>query len=64
VAVSAITLAAFRRARSRLPGDRHLLLVAEENGSVAGVAMGFAPSGPDVTVRILGIAVGPAQNET
>jgi hypothetical protein len=45
-------------------GDRDLLLVTEENGPVAGGAMGLASSGPDVTSRILAVAAGQAQNET
>jgi DNA-binding transcriptional MerR regulator len=40
------------------PGGRGLLLVAEENGSVAGTAMGFASGGPEVTLRVLAVAAG------
>jgi GNAT superfamily N-acetyltransferase len=40
------------------PGKRELLLVAEESGSVAGAAMGFMSSGPEVTLRILAVAAG------
>ena len=39
-------------------GERELLLVAEENGSVVGAAMGFVSSGPEVTLRILAVAAG------
>jgi DNA-binding transcriptional MerR regulator/predicted N-acetyltransferase YhbS len=38
------------------PGERELLLVAEESGSVAGAAMGFVSSGSEVTLRILSVA--------
>jgi DNA-binding transcriptional MerR regulator len=38
------------------PGERDLLLVAEESGSVAGAAMGFVSSGSEVTLRILAVA--------
>lgn len=40
------------------PAERELLLVAEESGSVAGAAMGFVSSGPEVTLRILAVAAG------
>ena len=40
------------------PGERELLLVAEESGSVAGAAMGFVSSGSEVTLRILAVAAG------
>jgi DNA-binding transcriptional MerR regulator len=40
------------------PGERDLLLVAEESASVVGAAMGFASSGPEVTLRILAVADG------
>lgn len=40
------------------PGERDLLLVAEESGSAAGAAMGFVSSGPEVTLRILAVAAG------
>jgi DNA-binding transcriptional MerR regulator len=40
------------------PGERDLLLVAEESGSVAGAAMGFGSSGSEVTLRILAVAEG------
>jgi DNA-binding transcriptional MerR regulator len=39
-------------------GERELLLVAEEDDAVAGAAMGFASSGPEVTLRILAVAAG------
>jgi protein phosphatase len=38
------------------PAGRELLLVAEESGSVAGAAMGFASCGAGVTLRILAVA--------
>jgi ribosomal protein S18 acetylase RimI-like enzyme len=40
------------------PGERQLLLVAEENGSVAGAVMGFTSPWPEVTLRILAVAAG------
>jgi DNA-binding transcriptional MerR regulator/GNAT superfamily N-acetyltransferase len=40
------------------PGERELLLVAEEGGSVVGAAMGFASEGAEVTLRILAVAAG------
>ena len=40
------------------PGERELLLVAEESGSVAGAAMGFVSTGREVTLRILAVAAG------
>jgi DNA-binding transcriptional MerR regulator/GNAT superfamily N-acetyltransferase len=40
------------------PSEHELLLVAEEDGSVVGAAMGFMSSGPDVTLRILAVAAG------
>jgi len=40
------------------PGQRDLLLVADESGSVAGAAMGFMSPGPEVTLRILAVAAG------
>lgn len=40
------------------PGERELLLVAEESGSVAGAAMGFLSAGSEVTLRILAVAAG------
>jgi GNAT superfamily N-acetyltransferase len=40
------------------PGERELLLVAEESGSAAGAAMGFMSSGTEVTLRILAVAAG------
>jgi GNAT superfamily N-acetyltransferase len=40
------------------PGDRELLLVAEDSGSVAGTAIGFVSSGSEVTLRILAVAAG------
>lgn len=48
----------FARLEAAYPGDRQLLLVAEETGSVVGAAMGFASSGSEVTLRILAIAAG------
>jgi DNA-binding transcriptional MerR regulator/ribosomal protein S18 acetylase RimI-like enzyme len=38
------------------PGERELLLVAEESGSVVGAAMGFVSAGSEVTLRILAVA--------
>jgi DNA-binding transcriptional MerR regulator/ribosomal protein S18 acetylase RimI-like enzyme len=38
------------------PGERELLLVAEETGSVVGAAMGFTSPWPEVTMRILAVA--------
>jgi GNAT superfamily N-acetyltransferase len=43
------------------PGERELLLVAEEAGSVVGVAMGFASPWPEVTLRILAVAASRRQ---
>jgi len=40
------------------PGERELLLVAEENGSVVGAAMGFLSAEREVTLRILAVAAG------
>jgi DNA-binding transcriptional MerR regulator/ribosomal protein S18 acetylase RimI-like enzyme len=40
------------------PGERELLLVAEESGSVVGAALGFVSSGSEVTLRILAVAAG------
>jgi DNA-binding transcriptional MerR regulator/predicted N-acetyltransferase YhbS len=40
------------------PGERELLLVAEDSGSVIGAAMGFVSCGPEVTLRILAVAAG------
>ena len=37
-------------------GERELLLIAEESGSVTGAAMGFASPWPEVTLRILAVA--------
>ena len=37
-------------------GERELLLVAEEGGSVVGAAMGFMAEGSEVTLRILAVA--------
>jgi DNA-binding transcriptional MerR regulator len=38
------------------PGERELLLVAEEGSAVAGAALGFRSSGSEVTLRILAVA--------
>jgi DNA-binding transcriptional MerR regulator len=46
----------FAELEAAYPGERELLLVAEESGSVAGAAMGFVSSGPEVTLRILAVA--------
>ena len=40
------------------PGERELLLVAEESGPVAGAAMGFLSAGSGATLRILAVAAG------
>jgi hypothetical protein len=40
-------------------GERELLLIAEESGSVAGAAIGFVSTGPEV---ILAVAVGGASD--
>jgi protein phosphatase len=40
------------------PGERELLLVAEEGSAVAGAALGFRSSGSEVTLRILAVADG------
>jgi DNA-binding transcriptional MerR regulator len=48
----------FAELAAAYPGGRDLLLVAEENGSVAGAAMGFVSCGREVTLRILAVAVG------
>lgn len=40
------------------PAARDLLLVAEENGSVVGAALGFVSPGREVTLRILAVAAG------
>jgi DNA-binding transcriptional MerR regulator/predicted N-acetyltransferase YhbS len=45
----------FAELEAAYPGQRELLLVAEENGSVAGAAMGFS-AGSEVTLRILAVA--------
>src|SRR5579862_795381 len=49
----------FAELEAAYPGERELLLVAEEGGSVVGAAMGFASEGPEgseVTLRILAVA--------
>jgi DNA-binding transcriptional MerR regulator/GNAT superfamily N-acetyltransferase len=46
----------FAALEAAYPGERELLLVAEEAGSVVGVAMGFASPWPEVTLRILAVA--------
>jgi DNA-binding transcriptional MerR regulator len=46
----------FAEVEAAYPGQREVLLVAEESGSVAGAAMGFASSGSEVTLRILAVA--------
>ena len=46
----------FAELEAAYSGERELLLVAEESGSVAGAAMGFCPEGPEVTLRILAVA--------
>jgi hypothetical protein len=38
------------------PGERELLLMAEEGSAVAGAAMGFRSSGSEVTLRLLAVA--------
>jgi DNA-binding transcriptional MerR regulator/predicted N-acetyltransferase YhbS len=48
----------FAELEAAYPGERELLLVAEEGGSVVGVAMGFVSSGFEVTLRILAVAPG------
>jgi len=48
----------FAELEAAYPGQRDLLLVAEESGSVAGAAMGFASRWPEVTLRILAVAPG------
>jgi protein phosphatase len=48
----------FAALEAAYPGERELLLVAEDNGSVAGAAMGFMSSGSEVTLRILAVAAG------
>jgi DNA-binding transcriptional MerR regulator len=48
----------FAELEAAYPGERELLLVAEESGSVAGAAMGFVSCGPEVTLRILAVAAG------
>jgi DNA-binding transcriptional MerR regulator/GNAT superfamily N-acetyltransferase len=48
----------FAELEAAYPGERDLLLVAEEGGSVVGAAMGFASRGPEVTLRILAVAAG------
>jgi DNA-binding transcriptional MerR regulator len=48
----------FAQLEAAYPGQRELLLVAEESGSVAGVAMGFMSPESEVTLRILAVAAG------
>jgi len=46
----------FADLQAAYPRDRELLLVAEDNGSVVGAAMGFVSAGAEVTLRILAVA--------
>jgi GNAT superfamily N-acetyltransferase len=46
----------FAELEAAYPSERELLLAAEESGSVVGAAMGFVPSGSEVTLRILAVA--------
>jgi DNA-binding transcriptional MerR regulator len=48
----------FAELQAAYPGERELLLVAEENGSAVGAAMGFVSSGSEVTLRILAVTAG------
>jgi DNA-binding transcriptional MerR regulator len=48
----------FAELQAAYPGERELLLVAEESGSVAGAAMGFTSPWPEVTLRILAVTAG------
>ena len=48
----------FAELEAAYPGERELLLVAEEGGSVVGAALGFLSSGSEVTLRILAVAAG------
>jgi DNA-binding transcriptional MerR regulator len=48
----------FAELEAAYPGERELLLVAEESGSVVGAAMGFTSPWPEVTLRILAVAAG------
>ena len=45
----------FAELEAAYPGERELLLVAEETGSVVGAAMGFTSPWPEVTLRILAV---------
>jgi DNA-binding transcriptional MerR regulator/predicted N-acetyltransferase YhbS len=46
----------FAELEAAYPGERELLLVAEEGGSVVGAAMGFSSGGSEVTLRILAVS--------
>jgi DNA-binding transcriptional MerR regulator len=46
----------FAELEAAYPGERELLLVAEEGGSVVGASMGFVSEGSEVTLRILAVA--------
>ncbi|HEY6294925.1 MAG TPA: GNAT family N-acetyltransferase, partial [Streptosporangiaceae bacterium] len=46
----------FAELEAAYSGERGLLLVAQEGGSVVGAALGFASSGKEVTLRILAVA--------
>lgn len=48
----------FAELEAAYPGERELLLVAENSGSIAGAAMGFVSCGSEVTLRILAVAAG------
>ncbi len=46
----------FAELEAAYPGERELLLVAEDGGLVVGAAMGFLSEGSEVTLRILAVA--------
>lgn len=46
----------FAELEAAYPGERELLLIAEQNDSAVGAAMGFMSSGSEVTLRILAVA--------
>jgi len=48
----------FAEIEAAYPGERELLLVAEDSGSIVGAAMGFMSSATEVTLRILAVAAG------
>jgi DNA-binding transcriptional MerR regulator len=48
----------FAELEAAYPGERELLLVAEDSGSVVGAAMGFVSAGSEVTLRILAVVAG------